>query len=63
MNQVGVKRTMVCTATTIATLIGAGTITTSALALASAETTLSGLLVDTIIKLVNLFIKLVLFIA
>lgn len=63
MNQAGVKQTMVYTATTVAALVCTGAITASALALTSTETASSSLLADTIIKLVNLFIKMVLFIA
>ncbi len=63
MNQAGVKRTMVYTATGVVAFMGAGAITASALALASTETATSSLLADTIIKLVNMFVKLVLFIA
>lgn len=63
MNQTGVKRTMVYTATGVAAFMGAGAVTTSASALGSTDTGFSSLLADAIIKVVNLFIKLVLFIA
>lgn len=63
MNQVGIKRTMVYTVTGIIAFMGTGAVTDSALALASAEAGSGSFLADIIIKLVNLFIKLVMFIA
>lgn len=63
MNQAGVKRTMVYAGAAALVLMLTGAMTASALALVSAEAGSGGWLADVIIKMVQLFIKLVLFVA
>ncbi len=63
MNQAGVKRTIVYAGATALVLMFAGIFAATAFSLASAEAGSGGWLAGTIIKMVNLFIKLVILVA